>query len=57
MTDTIAQPTDDRCKCGAKLGRNGKCPAICEPVTEPAPEYRGPTVVGLTHIGRMARHA
>lgn len=43
------------CKCGARLGRTGKCPALCEPVPEPTPKYTGPLVVGGTHLGRLAR--
>jgi hypothetical protein len=54
MTDATAEQIDGRRKRGATLGRNGKCSALCEPVTEPAPEYRGPTVVGRTHLGRLA---
>jgi hypothetical protein len=41
------------CKCGARLGRSGKCPALCEPVPEPPPRYTGPKVVGHTHLGRI----
>jgi hypothetical protein len=52
MTD--AATIEPHCKCCAKLGRNGKCPALCEPVTEPAPKYHRPAVVGLTHLGRLA---
>lgn len=42
------------CKCGAQLGRSGKCPALCEPVPQPAPKYTGPLVVGRTHMSRLA---
>lgn len=41
------------CKCGTRLGRSGKCPALCTPVPQPAPAYRGPMVVGRTHSGRI----
>jgi hypothetical protein len=40
--------------CGEQLGRNGKCPALCEPLPLPQPKYTGPLVVGSTHIGRLA---
>jgi hypothetical protein len=43
-----------RCKCGALLDVRGKCPALCEPLPLPQPSYEGPTIIGLTHIGRMA---
>lgn len=43
-----------RCKCGAGLDRKGRCPALCEPVPAPPPEYTGPKVVGSTHIGKLA---
>ena len=43
------------CRCGAPLGRSGKCPALCEPVPAPPPAYTGPPVVGSTHVGRMTR--
>ena len=49
-----AAPIDGHCKCGAKLGRSGKCPALCEPVPEPPPKYTGPERIGFTHIGRLA---
>lgn len=42
-------------KCGAALGRSGKCPALCEPVPTPAPRYTGPLVIGRTHLGRLSR--
>jgi len=46
-----------RCNCGAVLGRYGKCPALCEPVPDPAPRYSGPMVVmpspKHTHTGRL----
>jgi hypothetical protein len=42
------------CKCGAPLGRSGKCPALCEPVPQPAPKYDGPAVVGRSHTARLA---
>lgn len=45
----------DYCRCGARLGRRGKCPALCEPVPLPQPAYIGPLVVGRTHIGRLAQ--
>ncbi len=43
------------CKCGADLDKKGVCPALCEPVPQPPPVYTGPTVVGSTHIGRLAQ--
>lgn len=43
------------CKCGTRLGRSGKCPALCEPAEQPSPKYIGPAVVGGTHIGNIAR--
>jgi hypothetical protein len=49
------KPTCER--CGVPLGRNGKCPALCEPVPARPPAYTGPRLVGRTHIGRMARAA
>jgi hypothetical protein len=39
-------------KCGAGLRRNG-CPALCEPVEDPAPQYTGPALVGRTHTQRL----
>lgn len=42
-----------KCKCGAWLGRYGKCPALCEPVPQPPPIYTGPKVIGSTHLGRL----
>lgn len=45
----------DKCKCGATLGREGKCPRLCEPVPQPPPVYTGPMVVGLTHIGKIGK--
>ncbi|WP_024517044.1 hypothetical protein [Bradyrhizobium sp. Tv2a-2] len=41
------------CACGVRLGRMGKCPALCTPVAEEPPQYRGPMVVGRSHIGRI----
>lgn len=35
-----------RCKCDAKLGRSGKCPALCQPLPHPLPKYDGPTMIG-----------
>lgn len=46
---------EGHCKCGARLGRSGQCPALCEPVPAPPPVYTGPLKVGRTHIGRMAQ--
>lgn len=40
------------CKCGTKLGRSGRCPALCTPVTNAAP-YTGPRTVGKTHTARL----
>lgn len=48
----VGSPT---CKCGARLDRRGICPALCEPLEQPQPPYRGPQVVGRTHLGRIAR--
>lgn len=42
-------------KCGAVLDKAGVCPALCKPPASPPPPYTGPAVIGLTHIGRMAR--
>jgi hypothetical protein len=44
-----------KCKCGVKLDDRGVCPALCEPLQPPLPKYTGPTTIGLTHVGRMAR--
>jgi hypothetical protein len=41
--------------CGTPKGRSGKCPALCEPVEQPAPEYTGESVIGRTHIGNIVR--
>lgn len=41
--------------CGAPLGRNKQCPALCREPEKPAPAYEGPPIIGLTHIGRLAR--
>lgn len=49
----FAEPEPGRCKCGARLGRSGKCPALCTPVETPAPAYKGPAIVGRTHTGRL----
>ena len=43
------------CKCGTRLGRTGKCPALCEPVEVPPPKYTGPAVIGGTHLGNLVR--
>jgi hypothetical protein len=44
-----------RCaRCGATLGRTGKCPALCTPVPAPLPHYRGAAVIGRSHVGRLA---
>jgi hypothetical protein len=43
-----------KCKCGAKLDDRGRCPALCEPLRPPLPKYTGPTIIGLTHVGRLA---
>lgn len=40
-------------RCGARLGRSGKCPALCEPIPENPPKYTGPERVGRTHLGRL----
>ncbi|SHG90511.1 hypothetical protein [Bradyrhizobium erythrophlei] len=48
-----AFPISSLCKCGAKLGRSGKCPALCEPVTGEPPVYDGPRFVGKTHTARL----
>lgn len=42
-------------RCSAPLDKEGKCPAICHPPAAPPPTYDGPEIIGLTHIGRMAR--
>lgn len=42
-----------KCACGATLGRDGKCPALCQPVPEPLPKYTGPAVIGLSHTARL----
>lgn len=52
---TAAPIMAGHCKCGARLGRSGQCPALCEPVPAPLPKYDGPKLVGRTHIGRMAQ--
>ena len=44
----------ERCKCGAELGRGGKCPALCEPVPENPEPYKGPLKVGRTHTGLLS---
>lgn len=38
---------------GAKLGRSGRCPALCEPATGEPPVYDGPRFVGKTHTARL----
>jgi len=44
-----------RCaRCGAPLGRAGKCPALCTPVPAPPPAYAGALVIGRSHVGRLA---
>lgn len=44
-----------RCaNCEAALGKRGKCPALCQPIDD-APEYKGPEIIGGTHLGRMAQ--
>jgi hypothetical protein len=50
----VTELRDGHCKCGVQLGRNGKCPALCEPVPDAPPVYTGPLVIGRTHIGRLA---
>lgn len=42
-------------RCGAVLDKAGICPAVCHRPPAPAPTYDGPEIIGLTHIGRMAR--
>jgi hypothetical protein len=40
--------------CAAKLGRSGKCPALCEPVPEEEVRpYDGPRFVGKTHTAKL----
>ncbi len=53
----VATQMATHCKCGAALGRSGKCPALCEPVPQPPPKYDGPAVVGRTHTSRLAAPA
>ena len=43
------------CKCGAKLDKQGRCPALCQPVKSPPPKYDGPAIVGQTHLGQIAK--
>lgn len=50
----ILEPSGPLCRCGAPLGRSGRCPALCEPVPEPPPPYTGPALIGLSHVGRLA---
>lgn len=48
----ISLPPVGYCTCGTKLGRSGRCPALCTPVTDAAP-YTGPYKVGKTHTARL----
>ncbi|WP_439398654.1 hypothetical protein ACRQ5Q_14985 [Bradyrhizobium sp. PMVTL-01] len=41
------------CSCGTKLGRSGRCPALCTPVEKDPPPYTGPRLVGRTHTARL----
>lgn len=41
------------CGCGAKLGRSGRCPALCTPVERDPPAYTGPLKVGRSHTARL----
>lgn len=41
------------CTCGVRLGRSGKCPALCQPIEKDPPLYTGPTKVGRTHTARL----
>jgi hypothetical protein len=50
---TVPPIRPGQCKCGARLGRSGKCPALCEPVTGEPPVYDGPRFVGKTHTARL----
>jgi hypothetical protein len=53
MVET-APPAEGLCKCGTRLGRSGKCPALCESVPDDPPIYTGPERVGRTHLARLA---
>jgi hypothetical protein len=53
--DTVVCSTADCPQCGVRLGRSGKCPALCEPVEQPAPKYTGAPMIGRTHLGNIVR--
>ena len=40
--------------CGATYLRAGECPALCSPPPMKPPKYKGPLVVGRTHMSRLA---
>lgn len=42
-------------KCGAIMLRLGECPALCAPPPVPAPKYKGPKVIGITHTSRLGK--
>lgn len=53
----VVQDIDFCPNCNAPLDRAGKCPALCHQPPAPPPKYDGPEIIGLTHIGRIARGA
>ena len=42
-------------RCGALYLREGECPALCAPPPSPAPKYRGPKIIGLSHTAKLGR--
>jgi hypothetical protein len=41
-------------RCGAVYLRADECPALCGPAPVPPPKYRGPRMIGQSHMSRLA---